>query len=93
MKEPTEIVYLKWLDSSGQHGWYRTLPPEDTLPCTSVGWLLRETEDSIAITAAIGGRMKSEGEEDDFNADSIVLIPKVAILQMERHQPPPWLKA
>lgn len=90
MKQPTEIVYLTWIDSSGQEAWGRSLPDEESLTCVSVGWLLEETETSIVVSASYGCRTERP-DRDDFSADAPMRIPKVAILRMERHKVPNWL--
>jgi len=82
VKQPTEIVYVTWVDSFSEHGWQRKLPPEeDSLGTVSVGWLIEESERSIAISSSYGCRVP-EGE--DFSLDSPLRIPKAAILRMER---------
>ena len=90
MKEPTEIVYVTWIDSSGQEAWNRALPDEESLTCVSAGFLLEETEVSIVVSASFGCRTK-RNDRDDFSADAPMRIPKVAILRMERRKPPKWL--
>ena len=90
MKEPTEIVYLTWLDSSSEHGWTRTAPEEDCLPGVSVGWLLEETALSIVVSMAYACRVKRD-DRDDFSTDTPMRIPRTAILRMEKRKPPKWL--
>lgn len=90
MKEPKEIVYLTWSDSSGQEAWGRSLPDEESLTCVTAGFLLEETELSIVIAASYGCRTE-RNDRDDFSGDAPMRIPKVAILRMERRGVPKWL--
>lgn len=87
MKQPTEIVYLTWVDSFDEKGWQRKLPGEESLTCVTVAFLVDETEQSIAITPSYGCLVG----EDDFSVDSPMRIPKVAILRMEKRKAPSWL--
>lgn len=90
MKQPTEIVYLTWLDSFGRDGWQRNGASDDGLACVSVGWLLQETELSIEITRTYGCCVHDDGLPD-FSVDGVQRIPKAAILRLERYKPPRWL--
>jgi hypothetical protein len=92
VKEPKEIVYVTWLDSSGQSGWNRILPDEESLTCVSVGWLLEETDLSIALATSYGCRVNhDDARGDDISVDDCIRIPKVAILRMDRRKAANWL--
>ena len=67
-----KLLYIEWVDSCASHGW------TDELPSTSLiqtaGWLLRETADSMTISASVS---------DVGMFDSPITIPKFAMRLVE----------
>jgi len=70
----SKIVEVHWIDASSEQGWYdmnqyKNLP----LKVTSIGYLVRETEEIIIISSSCG--------PFDLCTDPMT-IPKIAIIKM-----------
>ena len=74
-----EAVWVRWVDSNGQHGWASqtdigTLRPAHVL---EVGFLLHEDDDCIVLSPTVKGR-----DEDGHSPHrEPIAIPKFAILE------------
>ena len=70
--KPGTPVYVIWQDSHRADGWDEDLPDgSESLLMESVGWLLADLPDRLAITTTIGTK----------NYLSVLQIPKVAVEQ------------
>ena len=70
------ILWIKWIDSWGNPGWkYKTECHVDLVYCETVGFLVDETEDGIALAL----NKASKGEMTSPYGD-LITIPKVAII-------------
>lgn len=70
------LLMIEWVDSCGSSGWHSPADYEDWEPsaCVSVGWLMRETDQGLAIAPHV-----SNVDERDEKVDGLFMIPKVAI--------------
>ena len=66
------IYLVTWIDSIGSSGW-RTIDeiPLESEICTSIGWLIRETKETITL---VGSKSL---QTNSFNG--VLTIPKIAI--------------
>ena len=77
-----DVVEILWLDSQGCGGWtYDTkmVFSKEELTQTTVGYLLNETDFSIAVMQSCR-TVKITGER---NIDNMIEIPKCSILNVE----------
>jgi len=66
-KYPFPLVEVKWLDAQTSHGWEDKDEIDSEVPVvTTIGFLLKETEDSVVIASTIG---------QDKTHNSRILIP------------------
>lgn len=73
-----ELLFIRWIDSLSLHQWihidtFKTDMPNDSLECESIGWLVYEDKESIAI---------APHRSATKNIDGIIRIPKVSIIKM-----------
>jgi hypothetical protein len=73
-RKPKEMLLVDWVDSSAAHGWNHIDAINPALKvCTSIGFLINETEDALIIAAHLS-----------FDPDLCcgdMSIPKVAIVK------------
>lgn len=74
-----KVIWVRWIDSVGTDAWesLEDFDAAQSQQCESVGWLLEETEDVIALTHSIG----IDGHGDPESSCGYIIIPKVAIQQ------------
>ena len=75
------IERIEWVDSNGMARWYTLADIIELLPlagCTSVGFVVRETDDGLWLSMSYDHQ---EGDEQHF--DHTTVIPKVAITKRE----------
>ena len=67
------LVRLRWIDSCSPQGWHDQDSFDDYTPdnIESVGWVIREDDVAIIISAHVGSSQ----------VDGTICIPKVAILE------------
>lgn len=66
-KYPFPLVEVNWLDAQTSHGWEDKDEIDSEVPVvTTIGFLLKETEDSVVIASTIG---------QDKTHNSRILIP------------------
>ncbi len=54
-KYPYPLVEVRWLDAQTSHGWEDQTEVDSEVPVvTTVGFLLKETEESIVIASSVG---------------------------------------
>lgn len=68
-------VYIEWADAFSEMGWKDSEDIDDTLLCVSIGFLVKETKNSIAISTTIN--------RDGDYTDPLV-IPKGMICKRKR---------
>ena len=68
-------VYAKWVDSSGRSGWQQidTAHAEHSLECESLGFLIKESDDRITISAHLFPAIN--------NCNDTITIPRVALVE------------
>ncbi len=77
LEAPFKIVQVEWEDSSQpipQWQWVADYEIPETVPCTSVGFLIARTKQAIAIAPNLGNTT-----QDKCQASGIIRIPKSAI--------------
>lgn len=73
------VVYVRWVDSTSRSGWQRLEGfREDALLCATIGFLVREDDETISIAHSLAFH-DGEGQIPD-GANNIITIPKCAIL-------------
>jgi hypothetical protein len=63
MEQPS-LVYIEWVDSAAMHGWRSLdyIKEEATVAVIqSVGWIIRESEESITIVAHMHKELPQNG--------------------------------
>lgn len=83
MRRP--LVQVLWLDSADPNGnWVRISVSEEIgeLDCVSIGWLIGEDSESIAIASHL-----SSPEEEGTRANGLMAIPNAAILAARELEP------
>ena len=81
MKTP-RVCLVDWLDSSGASGWQliedaAVMEPD---PCTSVGFVIAETEDRLTLLQSFTNR-KATAKAKDMG-DHALTIPKCSITRV-----------
>lgn len=74
--DTSRLVVVRWVDSCQSDGWGHATVEDWAMPdmrIVSVGYLLRETEEAITITASVGA----------YAVLGPLTIPRVAITDME----------
>ena len=82
MNKPNKIVEVIWLDSGTEQGWSDAedilREAEDGLVCSSVGYLICETDKTITIAQGLGfdspGKVGEIGEATTIIRASVVEI-------------------
>lgn len=54
MATEMELVWIRWIDASQRAGWHELddairVAADGSLECESVGWVIREDEDSVSL--------------------------------------------
>lgn len=65
------LVIILWIDSTEQYGWNEQHDLPQVAECTTVGFLVSETDHQVVIASSRG---KTNG-----NLNGVIAIPKVAI--------------
>lgn len=74
MSGPDDVVYLEWVDSSGQDGWVKKQQALDTSTpsqCRTVGFVLCEDDESVTLMSTV--------DDSHGNVDNPLTIPKFAV--------------
>ena len=69
-----KILYVEWVDAAAGNGWEKVERLDDIHKCISIGFLVKETKESIVLAAAVS--------EDEANAT--IAIPKAWIKRKKR---------
>ena len=72
------VLYVEWVDALVDSGWEKFDKVSDIHKCQSVGFLVRETDNSIILAAAV-----SE-DTDGKEANATIAIPKAWIKKKRR---------
>ena len=78
------VVYVRWVDSTSRTGW-QYLPDfrrdrRDALLCVTIGFLVREDEETISVSATLAFHDGPGVEADGVHGP--MTIPRCAILDM-----------
>ena len=68
-------VWVEWVDSATGGGWLRFPAEHGTIHCISLGFLIRESRDSITIAASLGFNDRDVADQ----ACDAITIPRVAV--------------
>ncbi len=70
-----KVLWVEWVDSTGRDGWQEADQDTGISDCLSVGFLHRETENSITLVQSYADVGSWVGN---------ITIPKVAIIRQHR---------
>jgi hypothetical protein len=76
-KSPYKLVLVEWEDSArpvSQWQWIDEYQIPETVRCVSVGYLIAETENALAIAPNLGGMLT-----DRVQASGIIRVPRSAV--------------
>ncbi len=72
-----KVVKVEWVDSHSSEGWcYLTDEVRDIFPCTSVGFLLKDSKDCIKLSPTMS-------DNPDY-CHTILTIPRCAIKSIKK---------
>lgn len=78
------VVYVEWIDHSAEGGWsHEDEEVSDNPVCGSVGWLFRETPDSIILISSLCENTKQVGNKQIISKK---LIHATRILRKSRNR-------
>lgn len=82
MNKDKKMIYVEWVDSCQSHGWQEVeeLKSQRALHCFSVGWVVAENKDSIALAANISEKNHPTAF---YQCCGVMTIPKKAIVYRE----------
>ncbi len=73
----SDVVLVRWVDSCGQPGWQSAIDIIDKpLTCQSVGFLVREDNESIVLALS-----RSDPSESSKPYGDMILIPSQCVLE------------
>lgn len=86
MIDPENIVWVKWIDSSGCSGWKSEadLKARRVSTIVSVGFVLQETDTVIALVQNVDKDEPGPGQKGEDYACDLITIPRVAIIDGPR---------
>lgn len=79
-KAPKPIIEVIWDDAAGNDGWAKLEDIEEHGPsrCYSIGYLLKETPDSITLSMALG--VDENNDQDEIDQVGAYLIIPVGMI-------------